>query len=108
MRCEGYGVLLTMAYIGRLHPKRGTFFRPQVYERISGISLVLVYERDTKSVISVNKGLRDACYGCEKVEKLFWFCDLFIFLRQRLLQQSKGIKCCKLDLWKGSLFQRFR
>ena len=40
--------------------KRDTFFRPQVYERVSGISLVVVYERDTKSVISVNKGLRDA------------------------------------------------
>ena len=58
--------------------KRDTFFRPQVYERVSGISLIVVCERDTESVISVNKGLRDAFYGCEK---LFWFCDLLIFLR---------------------------
>ena len=79
-----------MAYIGRLRPKRDTFYRPQVYERASGISLVVVYERerDTKPVISVNKGLRDAFY--EKVEKLFWFCDLFIFLRQYCYRSQKG------------------
>ena len=28
------------------------------------------------------KGQTDAFYGCEKVEKKFWFCDLFIFIRQ--------------------------
>ena len=33
-------------------PKRGTFFRLQVYERV-GISLVEVYERVGKSVIAV-------------------------------------------------------
>ena len=62
--------------------KRDTFFRPQVYERVSGISLmIVVYQRNTESVVSVNKGLRDAFYGCEKVKKLFWFCNLFIYLR---------------------------
>ena len=25
------------------------------------------------------KGLTDAFYGCERVEKTFWFCNLFIF-----------------------------
>ena len=28
------------------------------------------------------KDLTDAFYGSEKVEKTFWFCDLFIFYRQ--------------------------
>ena len=72
-------VPLTMAYIGRLQ-----------YERVSGISLVVVYKRDTETVISVNKGLSDAFYGCEKVEKLFWFCDLFIFLRQCCYSSQRG------------------
>ena len=35
-------------------PKRGTFFRLQVYERV-GTSLVKVYERVGKSVISMCK-----------------------------------------------------
>ena len=51
-----------------------------MYERV-GISLVEVYERVRKSVTSVckkkkSKGLKDAFYGCEKVEKTssgFWF-----------------------------------
>ena len=30
----GEGVLPTMAYTGRLRPKRGTFFRFQVYKRV--------------------------------------------------------------------------
>ena len=68
-------------------PKRDTFFRRKVYERVSEISLVVVHESDMKSVLSVNKWLRDSFNGCEKVEKLFWFCDLFIFLRQ----------CCEME-----------
>ena len=36
---------------GNAPPKRSTFFKPQVYERV-GISLVKVYERVGKSVIS--------------------------------------------------------
>ena len=39
---------------GRLHPKGGTFFRLQVYERV-GISIVEVHERVGKSVTSVCK-----------------------------------------------------
>ena len=35
-------------------PKRGTFFRLQVYERV-GISLVEVYERVGNSVIAVSE-----------------------------------------------------
>ena len=50
-------------------PKRGTFFRLQVYERV-GISQVEVYKRVGKSVISVFKRPLiilfriDAPYGC--------------------------------------------
>ena len=45
-----YGLSYT-AYTGKLRPncKRGTFSRPQVYERV-GISVVEVYERVEKSV----------------------------------------------------------
>ena len=38
------------------------------------------------------KGLTDAFYGSEKVEKTFWFCDLFIFYRQCIRS--------KLGMWK--------
>ena len=40
------------AYKGKLRPKKGTFFRPQVYERV-GILLVEVYKRGVKSVLWV-------------------------------------------------------
>ena len=46
---RGGGVLPIMAY-GEALPKRGTFFRLQVYERV-GISRAEVYERVGKSVI---------------------------------------------------------
>ena len=39
-----------MAYTGGAPPKRGTFFRLQVFERV-GVLLVEVYEREGKSVI---------------------------------------------------------
>ena len=69
---------------GEAPPERGIFFRlHKVYERV-GISLVL-NERVGKSFISVikrPKGLTDTFYGCEKVEKTFWLCDILIFQRQ--------------------------
>ena len=52
--------------------KGGTFFRLQVYELGAVISLCKVYEK-----VKGNQ-LTDPLYGCEKVEKSFWFCDLFI------------------------------
>ena len=61
---------------------KGYLFGLQVNERV-GISLVDVYERVEKSVISVCKETRKsrlltvALYGCEKVEKLFLYCDIF-------------------------------
>ena len=55
---------------------------PQVNER-EGIWLVELYERIGKSIVLVGRKTQtDAVYACEKVEKTFWFCDLFIFLRQ--------------------------
>ena len=47
--------------------QKGNFFRFQVYERV-GISLVEVYEK-----VKRLKGDNSAFYGCEKVEKTFWF-----------------------------------
>ena len=41
-------------------PDRGTMFRLQAYDRVTGISLFEVYERVGKSVISV----------CKKIQKL--------------------------------------
>ena len=44
------------------------------------ISLVEVYERKEKSVISVDerpKRFTDVFYRCEKDWETFWFCDLF-------------------------------
>ena len=44
------------------------------------ISLVEVYERVEKSVISVDerpKRFTDVFYRCEKDWETFWFCDLF-------------------------------
>ena len=46
-----------MAYRGRLRPKGVSFFRFQVHERV-GISLVKVYKRGGKSVVSV--GIKEA------------------------------------------------
>ena len=48
-----------MSY-GEVPPERGTMFRLQVYDRVTGISLFEVYERVGKSVISV----------CKKIQKL--------------------------------------
>ena len=50
------------------------------------ISLVEVYTKGREichfGLSKVPKGLTGAFYGREKVEKTFWFCDLFIFKRQ--------------------------
>ena len=48
----GEGGTLYSGLYGKASPKRGNLFRLQVYER-AGISLVEVYERVVKSVISV-------------------------------------------------------
>ena len=58
---------------GEVPPERGTFFRLQVYKRV-GISLLEVFERVWKSVISLGKKRKRAkrsIYGCENVEKTF-------------------------------------
>ena len=55
VKCKPRGVLLPLiACTGRLRPKKGSFFRLQVYERL-GASLVEVYEWVGKSVILVYK-----------------------------------------------------
>ena len=75
---------------GEAPPKRGIFFRPQVYER-GGISLVEVYKKEGKFVFpSVNRAKRAdrRIYGCEK--KCFvLFCFLFHILKTPHLQQLK-------------------
>ena len=43
-------------------------------------------------------GLTNAFYGCEKVEKTFWSCDLFIFQREFTYSaQLKGMQSTKLS-----------
>ena len=86
----GKRVVPIIAYTGRLHPKGGTFFRLQVYERV-GISLVEVHERVGKSVTLVCKKASpktDAFYGCEKVKEMFLFCNLFIILKTVQIYRS--------------------
>ena len=53
-RLESRGVLPKMTYMERLHPKGVPFPEFQVYEGV-GISLVEVYKRVGKTVISVGK-----------------------------------------------------
>ena len=59
---------------GEARPKRGTFFRLQVHERVG------------KSVISVckkaQKGLQMHFMAVKRSKKKFWICDLFIFLKR--------------------------
>ena len=73
-----------MDYTGTLRPKGVTFADLRYLKRV-GISQVEVHERVGKSVIGGQKGPKgptDVFYGYEKVEKTFWFCDLFIFKKQ--------------------------
>ena len=73
---------------GEALPRRGTLFRPLVYERLLRTSLAEVYERVAKPLIPwpVCKKAQRAkrcILGCEKVEKKkFWFRAFFIFKRQ--------------------------
>ena len=65
-----------------------------------GISLVEVYERVGKSVISVCKKVSqktDAFYGCQKVEEMFLFCNLFIILKTVHLQKLQ--RDTKFEPW---------
>ena len=39
-----------------------------------------------------NLAITGAFYGCEKGEKMFWFCDLLMFKRQCNLPHLKGMK----------------
>ena len=74
------GVLPIMAYTGRLHLK-GVPCTSLRSMRGQGFHYFEVHERVGKSVILVvesPKGLANAFYCCEKVEEIFWFCDLFI------------------------------
>ena len=60
-------------------PPEGTAFSGFRYTKgYVGVTLVKVYEKVGKSVISVVRRFTGAFYGCENVEKL-WFCGLFIF-----------------------------
>ena len=68
---EGGGGTPYNGLYGEAPPKRGTFFRPPVYERV-GNSLVEVYERvGNLSLGSVKgpKGLTDEFYGFIKTRK---------------------------------------
>ena len=67
--------------------QKGHLFRPQVYERVSGIPLVVVYEGiQNLSFLSI-KGLEMHFMAVKKSRNRSGFVTV-------LLQQSKGIKCC--------------
>ena len=95
----GGEVLCIMTYTGSLHLKWGTFFRLQIYESV-GISLVDVYKRVGKCVMSVCKkaqrGSKKHFMALKKLAKCFGSFDLFIRKRQCIFQQLKGMQCSKL------------
>ena len=64
---EGGGLHPLMACTGRAPPKRGIFFRLRVYETV-GISIVKVYNWWVLWLY--------------KAEKMFYFCDWFLFKSQ--------------------------
>ena len=69
---------------GEVPPERGTFFRLQVYKRVIRDSLLEVYERVGKSVISLckkRKRAKRSVYDCENVEKTFCFFIYFSYLK---------------------------
>ena len=81
----------------------GAYFRLQVYESI-WISLVEVYERVGKSVISISekkpKGFTDDFFGCEIVEKnilVLWFIHILTTVH---LQQLIGMQSSIKSSWK--------
>ena len=63
---------------GEALSERGTFFRVQIYEMVA-ISLVELYKRVGKLVISVCKMLQKGPTEEYMVEKIFWFYDFFTF-----------------------------
>ena len=65
------GVLPIMAYTGRLRPKGVPF--------LGSLKLWKGKEICHFGRYKGRKGLTDESYGCEKVEKTVWFCNLFIF-----------------------------
>ena len=65
------GVLRIMAYTGRLRPKGVPF--------LGSLKLWKGREICHFGRYKGRKGLTDESYGCEKVEKTVWFCNLFIF-----------------------------
>ena len=75
------GVPHIIAYMCWLRPNRVPY---QVSDKEGRDSLVEVYKREEKSVISVVKRLKkadrsDTFYLCKKVDRTFCFCSLFIF-----------------------------
>ena len=91
----GEGSTLYNGLYGMAPPKRGSFFRLQVYERV-GISQVKnIKGEGNMSFLSVKrpKRLTDAFYGCKEVQKTLRFCDLFIFK-----QQLNGLQSSKLGV----------
>ena len=89
---------------GEAPPEMGTFLRlqGQGYERV-GISLVEVYERVGRSVISVGKKRVQkghAFCGCENFLVL-WF--IHLHFKESAITAVKAMQSSKLGIWKGYL-----
>ena len=70
---------------------RGNSFRLQSDERVgTSIRAVKRFKGLTEST--------DAFQAHEKVEKMFRFCGLFVFKRQCILQQLKGMQSSKVGM----------
>ena len=95
-----------MTYKKRLI-RKGCLF--QVYEMV-GNSTVEVLEKGKGNLsfpfVKVPEGLTGAFCGCEKVKKMLWFCDLFIYKDSSLiLQQLKEMQSSKLGMLTHSLLE---
>ena len=102
--CLGWGLISpSNDQCGEAQPEKGTFFTPQVYERVR-ISLVEVNEMVGRFVISVRNKAQKSWkmhYVCERVgaRKLSGF--LICSHLKVHLQQFEGIQSSKLGMWKG-------
>ena len=92
---------------GQAPSDRGTLFRHPVYKKV-GISPVKVYIMNGLGNLSFwslkrPNGLTNAFYGCGRVEKTLWFCDLLNIhiLKTVHLQRLKVMQNSNLGTWKG-------
>ena len=96
------GVLTVMAYTRRLHPKGVLLQASGILKGrdFTGWNIWKGREICHCGLYKGPKELTDAFWGCERVNKAFWCCDLFILKRQ-CIYQLQGMQSSNLEMWKG-------